>query len=151
MRVSPREAHSDGYGQAVGLFQRAANRSQERVWSSVVTEHGEQRIDYAHLVAAFDHADRPGTAFLTDRRFAWVTPQGGVGLNFWLTDCAGWARPKARPNQPGLVVVFPPAPGEEPAPLVLYAQQPRSAANRHLAARFFESVISQLAVVHPDW
>lgn len=133
----------------MGIFRRAAARSEERFWSALRTEPGERRIDYAHLAIVFDSGERPGTAFLTDRRFIWMTPQGAVGLELRLQDCDGWAPPEARPD--GLVVGFAPRAGAPAEPLLLCPQNPRSSANRQLARSFFGSMKSELGRIHPEW
>lgn len=130
--------------------ERAGERRERHAWAGVRLLPGETPVNYAHLVIAFTDGDQPGTAFLTDRRFLWRSPTGNE-FDCELELCGGWAVREDRPGQVGLATGFSRKPGEEPAALLLFPQQPRSAANRVLARQFFEAMIRQLGVVHPEW
>lgn len=134
----------------MGFVKRYASKREDQVWRNVPLAPGEQRIDYAHLVAAVS-TDVPGTALLTDRRFLWLDQSGSVRMDFELSRCGGFATTDARPGQTGLVLGFSMSPDGEPEPFVMFPQQPRSSANRQLAAAFFSNVVSQLRIVHPEW
>lgn len=134
----------------MGLLKRASSRSQEREWQMAALAPDERPVGYAHLAAAFDAYREPGTAFLSTRRFLWRAPSGNE-FDFDLTDCVGWAVHEDQPGLVGLKLVVQRAEGVAPDVLVLYPQQPRSSANRRLAAQFSQTVYAELRRVHPEW
>lgn len=134
----------------MGFLKRGSARSQQATWKQVDLESGERPINYAHLVIAFDDYDQPGTAFLTNQRVLWRSPIGSR-FDLPLEVCAGWATRHDRPGQLGFGLGARQSPDAEPAALLLYPQQPKSAANRLLAKGFFEALIAELVRVHPQW
>lgn len=134
----------------MGLFKRAAERSSDKLWSSLPPLGIlEERVDYAHVVMALDEGDRRGTAFLTNQRLFWQQPDGR-SVSFDLADCVGFSIRDDRPGQSGIAPVFH-LPGEGEAFRMSLYPQNSGKANRLLAADFVQAVARELLEHHPEW